>query len=120
MWMILQQPKPDDFVIATGETHSVREFVDLTFKEIGIDIEWTGQGLDEKGIDKNTGKTLVVVDKKYFRPTEVDLLLGDPTKAKKILNWEPRITFKKLVNEMVESELKNMNNEIASSSCIHF
>ncbi len=108
MWLILQQPKPEDFVIATGETHTVREFATLAFKEAGIDIEWKGAGIDEKGIDKKTGKVLVEVDPQYFRPTEVDLLCGDPGKAKKLLGWNPRKTsFEELVRIMVKSDLIN-------------
>lgn len=110
MWLILQQTQPDDFVIATGETHSVREFVEAAFNEVGIPIEWNGKGIEEQGINKNTGRVLVKVDPKYFRPTEVDLLLGDATKAKKVLGWEPHITFKTLVKEMIESELKNISH----------
>ncbi|MFA5894325.1 MAG: GDP-mannose 4,6-dehydratase [Candidatus Shapirobacteria bacterium] len=107
MWLILQQPKPDDFVIATGETHSVREFTELAFKEVGIDIIWKGKGVDEKGYDKKTKKILVEVDPKYFRPAEVDLLLGNPSKAKKLLKWEPKINFKELVSIMVQFDLEN-------------
>ena len=91
MWLILQQPEPDDFVIATGEFHSVREFCTLAFHFAGVELEWQGEGLDEKGIDKATGKVIVEVDKKYFRPAEVDQLLGNPTKAKTQLGWNPNI-----------------------------
>lgn len=114
MWLILQQEKPDDFVIATGETHSVKEFVELSFKEVGIDIEWKGEGEATVGIDKNSGKTLVKVDKKYFRPTEVEFLLGDPTKAQTKLGWKARITFKDLVKEMMDSELHAVRNIVAA------
>lgn len=110
MWMILQQPKGDDFVVATGETHSVREFIELAAKELDIEIEWKGQGVDEIGIDKKTGKEIIKVDPKYFRPAEVDLLLGDPTKAKTILGWEPKYTFQSLVKEMVAFDLENEKN----------
>ncbi len=107
MWLMLQHDKPEDFVIATGETHSVREFCTLAFQYAGIDIEWQGVGIMEKGIDKRTGKTIIEVDPKYFRPTEVDLLLGDPSKAKKLLSWNPvRTPFPKLVKLMVESDMK--------------
>mgnify|MGYP000606690478 CR=1 FL=1 len=107
MWLILQQTVPDDFVIATGETHTVREFVDLSFHEAGINIEWHGSGVDEKGIDAKTGKILVEVDPKYFRPTEVDMLLGDPTKAKHKLGWNPtRTSFEELVRRMVRHDMK--------------
>ncbi|OKZ24821.1 MAG: GDP-mannose 4,6-dehydratase [Bacteroides sp. 43_108] len=107
MWLILQQPEPDDFVIATGEYHTVREFATLAFKYCGIDLEWQGKGLDEKGIDKATGRVLVEVDPKYFRPCEVEQLLGDPTKARKVLGWNPRKTsFEELVRIMVEHDMK--------------
>jgi GDPmannose 4,6-dehydratase len=107
MWLILQQSEPDDFVIATGKTHTVREFADLAFREAGINIEWQGHGVDEKGIDTRTGKTLVEVDPYYFRPTEVDMLLGDPTKAKQKLGWNPRRTsFEELVRKMVRHDIK--------------
>lgn len=105
MWLILQQDNPDDYVIATGETHSVREFVELAFKEAGISIEWKGEGVEEKGIDAATGKVLVQVDPRYFRPTEVDILLGDPTKAKQKLGWMPRVTFSELVSKMVKEDI---------------
>ena len=105
MWLMLQQEKPEDFVIATGEQHTVREFCTLAFKYAGIELEWQGEGLAEKGIDKNTGKVLVEVDPKYFRPTEVQTLLGDPTKARTVLGWNPRKTsFDELVRLMVESD----------------
>lgn len=112
MWLMLQHDKPEDFVIATGETHTVREFVTLAFKEVGIEIEWKGTGIKEKGVDKNNGKVLVEVDSKYFRPTEVELLLGDPTKAKKVLGWNPtKTSFKELVKIMVKSDLKIVDRE---------
>jgi GDPmannose 4,6-dehydratase len=110
MWMMLQEPQAGDFVLATGESHSVREFVELAFKRIGIDIEWNGTGVDEKGIDAASGNTLIEVDTRYFRPTEVDALLGDATRAREILGWEPKIAFKDLVFEMVDSDLKNMKD----------
>jgi len=106
MWMMLQHDTPEDFVIATGETHTVREFVEVAFSHVDIEIEWQGEGVDEKGIDKDTGKVLVEVDPKYFRPTEVDLLIGDPSKAKEELGWEPEIKFKELVQLMVQSDLE--------------
>ena len=107
MWLILQQEKPDDFVIATGEYHTVRDFTTLAFKECGIELEWQGEGVDEKGIDKKTGKVLVEVDEKYFRPAEVEQLLGDPAKAKSVLGWNPRKTsFEELVHIMVEHDMK--------------
>ena len=107
MWLMMQQPEPDDYVIATGEYHTVREFVTLAFKHVGIELEWRGEGVDEQGIDKATGKVLVEVDPKYFRPAEVDQLLGDPTKAKETLGWNPRKTsFDKLVEIMVEHDMR--------------
>ncbi len=106
MWMMLQHDTPEDFVIATGETHTVREFVEAAFSHVDVEIEWQGEGVDEKGIDKDTGKVLVEVDPKYFRPTEVDLLIGDPSKAKEELGWEPEVKFKELVQLMVQSDLE--------------
>ena len=107
MWLILQQEKPDDFVIATGEYHTVRDFCTLAFKTLGVNLRWEGEGVDEKGIDTATGKVLVEVDPKYFRPAEVDQLLGDPTKAKTKLGWNPRKTsFEELVKIMVEHDMK--------------
>ncbi|BDU51424.1 GDP-mannose 4,6-dehydratase [Haliovirga abyssi] len=112
MWLILQYDKPEDFVIATGEMHTVREFTTLAFKEAGIELEWQGTGIDEKGVDKSTGKVLVEVDPKYFRPTEVEQLLGDPTKAKEKLGWNPTNTsFKELVKIMVKSDMKMVAKE---------
>ncbi|WP_391120348.1 GDP-mannose 4,6-dehydratase [Psychrobacillus sp. L3] len=105
MWLILQQEKPDDFVIATGQTHTVREFVERAFAEANIEIEWRGNGIDEKGIDKVTGKVIVAVDPQFFRPTEVNLLLGNPAKSKKILGWEPKTSFNELVKMMVREDL---------------
>ena len=107
MWLILQHPTPADFVIATGEMHTVREFCTLAFREAGIELRWEGKGVDEKGIDTRTGQTLVEVDSKYFRPAEVEQLLGDPTKAKTLLGWNPRQTsFEELVRIMVAHDLK--------------
>lgn len=107
MWLILQQDKPDDFVIATGEYHTVRDFCTLAFKTLGVNLRWQGEGVNEKGIDIATGKVLVEVDPKYFRPAEVDQLLGDPTKAKTKLGWNPRKTsFEELVKIMVEHDMK--------------
>ena len=104
-WLMLQQEKPDDFVIATGEQHSVREFVSLAAKELGIEIAWKGSGIDEKGYDKASDKVIVAVDAKYFRPTEVETLLGDPSKAKTQLGWTPEISFATLVSEMMQQDL---------------
>lgn len=112
MWLMLQHHTPEDFVIATGETHTVREFTTLAFKEVGIEINWVGEGVDEKGIDASTGKVLIEVDPKYFRPTEVELLLGDPTKAKTLLGWNPTQTsFKELVKIMIKSDMKLVERE---------
>ena len=113
MWKMMQLNKPDDFVIATGRQYSVKEFVNIAAKNLGINIRWIGKGINEKGIDIKTGKTLVKIGKKYFRPTEVDTLLGDARKAKKILKWKPKITFNQMVKEMVESdynEQKKLNS----------
>ena len=110
MWRILQQDKPQDYVLSMNETHTVREFVELAFAELGYDIEWQGTGVDEKGIDKNTGKVLVEVDPKYFRPAEVELLWGDSTKARTELGWEPKYSFMDLVKEMVQSDLEELKN----------
>jgi GDPmannose 4,6-dehydratase len=107
MWLMLQQEKADDYVIATGEMHSVREFVEHACKYLDYKIKWEGEGLEEVGIDKKSGKTIVRVSEKYFRPAEVDLLLGDPRKAKKQLNWKPKYSFEQLVKEMVEADFKN-------------
>ncbi len=104
MWLILQQDQPDDYVIATGEQHSVREFIEAAAAELGMDIEWQGSGLEEVGIDRNSGREIVAVDPRYFRPTEVDTLLGDPSKAKKLLGWEARTSFADLVKEMVAAD----------------
>lgn len=105
MWLIMQHQMPDDFVIATGESHSVREFVELAFAYRGISIQWRGSGLDEVGYDAKTGEGLVFIDPRYFRPAEVDYLLGDASKAFRELNWKPKITFSQLVEEMVQSEI---------------
>jgi GDPmannose 4,6-dehydratase len=105
MWLMLQQPQPEDFVLATGETHAVREFVELAFAQVGLDIEWQGEGVEEKGVDRATGRVLVEIDPRYFRPTEVDLLIGDPSKAHDKLGWRHTIGFEQLVREMVEADL---------------
>ena len=109
---MMQQEKPDDFVLATGETHTVRRMCDLAFKHAGIEIEWTGEGADEKGINKATGKIIVEVDPQYFRPTEVDLLIGDPAKAKEKLGWNFEYDFEALVKEMVESDLEEVRKSV--------
>jgi GDPmannose 4,6-dehydratase len=111
MWMILQQSEPDDFVFATGETRSVREFVECAFAEIGRRIEWRGQGAHEQGLDANTGQILIETDPRYFRPTEVDILVGDASKARKKLGWTSRHSFKDLVTEMVAADLRAVENE---------
>ena len=111
MWLIMQQDDPDDYVLATGEAHSVREFVETAFAEIGRKIVWKGKGIEEKGIDEDTGEPLVLVDPRYFRPAEVDALIGDATKAKKKLGWAHRSTFRQLVKEMVAADLKAVKDE---------
>lgn len=108
MWRILQQDKPGDYVLATNETHTVREFVELSFAEVGIEIEWQGEGVDEKGIDKKTGKVLVAVNPRYFRPAEVELLWGDATKAETELGWKRKVSFKELVAMMVDSDMREL------------
>ncbi|MDP3111472.1 MAG: GDP-mannose 4,6-dehydratase [Thermodesulfovibrionales bacterium] len=112
MWLMLQQPRPDDFVIATGETHSVREFAVLAFKEAGINIKWVGKGADEKGVNEETNEVLIEVDKNYFRPTEVDVLEGNASKAKEKLGWQPKVTFRELVKTMLISDLKEAEREL--------
>ena len=111
MHSILQAEKPDDFVLATGETRSVREFVELAFAQTGRRIEWRGRGVDEEGIDAHGGGVLVAVDPRYFSPTEVDMLLGDPSKARQRLGWRHKIEFADLVREMVESDLALLETE---------
>ena len=111
MWKILQQPTADDYVLATGETHPVREFVELAFAEVGRKIAWKGKGVDEIGVDTKSGKTLIEVDPRYFRPTEVDLLLGDPSKAHRLLGWKHTTAFKDMVKEMVASDLTVVRDE---------
>ena len=111
MWLMLQQDRPDDYVLATGESHTVREFVELAFNEIGCSIEWKGSGLKEKGINKKTRKTIIEVDSRYFRPNEIEHLCGDPTKAKEQLGWSHKTSFTKLVKEMVKSDLSKVKKE---------
>ncbi len=108
MWQILQQPEPDDYVLATGETHTVREFVERAFAEIGVVIVWKGSGIDERGLDEKSGRVLVEVDPRYFRPTEVDFLLGDARKAFRTFGWKHKVTFSQLVAEMVAGDLISM------------
>ena len=116
MWLMLQQDTPDDYVVATNETRTVREFVETAFSHVGITIEWQGTGVDEIGIDKETGKTLVSVNKAFFRPAEVDILLGDPSKAERNLGWKREIPFSELVKRMVENDLVLVEKEIKISN----
>jgi GDPmannose 4,6-dehydratase len=111
MWRIVQQPEPDDYVLATGEVHSVREFVEKAFAQIGIRIEWVGSGADEKGVDAGSGRVLVEVDRRYFRPTEVDVLIGDASKARSKLGWQHKVSFDDLVAEMVAADLITVAGE---------
>ncbi|MDQ8728358.1 GDP-mannose 4,6-dehydratase [Bradyrhizobium sp. LHD-71] len=111
MWLILQQPTADDYVLATGETYSVRQFVERAFTRVNRQIVWSGAGVEEIGRDMKSGKTMVRIDPRYFRPTEVDLLIGDPTKARTKLGWKHRISFEQLVDEMVDADLKEMHRE---------
>lgn len=111
MWLILQQDKPDDYVVATGETHTVREFCEHAFGELGMTLKWEGKDENEKGICVETGKTVVKVDEKYYRPTEVEILIGDPAKAKRILGWEPKTKFKELVKIMARSDYEKITGE---------
>lgn len=108
MWLMLQHSKPDDFILATGETHSVREFVEEVAKNLEINLVWQGKGLKERGVNKKTGKTIIEIDPRYFRPTEVDLLLGDYSKAKKELGWKPKTTFEKLAKIMAKADYDNL------------
>ncbi len=110
-WLMLQQEEPDDYVIATGKQYSVRDFVDAACDELGLSIRWEGQGVDEVGIDENSGKTIVSVDSRYFRPTEVETLLGDPSKAREKLGWQTRTTFKELVAEMAVADLREAERD---------
>tara|TARA_Y100000588_G_C14272738_1_gene933032 strand:+ start:3160 stop:4230 length:1071 start_codon:yes stop_codon:yes gene_type:complete len=111
-WLMLQQDSPEDFVIATGKQHSVRDFVNLSCEYLKIEIEWKGEGIDEVGIDKSNGKEIVRIDKRYYRPSEVDTLLGDPKKAMEKLSWEPKISFSEMVKEMIISDLKDSEKEL--------
>lgn len=120
MWLMLQHDTPEDFVVATGEMHTVRDFCTHAFAEAGIQIRWVGEGIDEKGIDVNNGKVLVEVDSKYFRPAEVEQLLGDPTKARELLGWNPRSTsFEELVRLMVRHDMLYVKQQKAKESVIH-
>jgi GDPmannose 4,6-dehydratase len=111
IWRIVQQPEPDDYILATGESHSVREFVEKAFEQIGRRIVWKGRGVEEKGVDAQSGCLLVQVDPRYFRPTEVDFLIGDASKARSKLGWQHRASFDELVAEMVAADLKNIADE---------
>ena len=111
MWLMLQHDTPDDYVVATNETRTVREFCDVAFKELGMELEWKGEGVDEIGVDKKTGKTVVKVNPKFFRPAEVDLLIGDPSKAEKTLGWKREIDFAELVKRMVRNDLEIVKKE---------
>lgn len=115
MWMMLQQDKPDDYVLATNETHTVREFIELASKRLGFELVWKGKEVKEVGIDKKTGKTIIKIDPVYFRPAEVDLLIGDPAKAKKIMGWEPKVKFKELVEIMVDADLLEEAKEVTQA-----
>jgi len=119
MWLMLQQAKAEDYVIATGETHSVREFVELASKMLGFDLVWEGEGLNERAIDKNTGQTIIEIDPKYFRPAEVDFLLGEPTKAREELGWQPKVKFQELVSRMVKHDLKQEAMEVKEEKDSH-
>ena len=111
MWLMMQQPTADDYVLATGETHTVREFVELAFGHVGRKIEWQGKGVEEKGVDAKSGTVLVEIDPRYFRPTEVDFLLGDPSKAHARLGWKHKTSFPELVREMVDADRKAVQKE---------
>ncbi len=113
MWLMLQQDKPDDYVIATGESYSVRTFAELAFAELGMELEWVGTGVEEKGVDKATGRVLIEIDPRYFRPTEVDMLLGDASKARRVLGWEPKVKFHDLVRMMVQADLEEAKKDLA-------
>lgn len=112
MWKMLQYKQPEDFVLATGKTHTIREFCELSFKEIGVTISWKGEGINEVGIDDATGKEIIAIDSSYYRPTEVDLLVGDAKKASKLLNWTPKTNLKSIIKEMISSDLENIKKSI--------
>jgi GDPmannose 4,6-dehydratase len=111
MWLMLQQPEPDDYVLATGESHSVREFVELAFANVDRNIVWRGDGIEEQGLDKDTGAVLVAIDERHFRPTEVETLLGNAGKARRKLGWRHRTNFRDLVAEMVASDIETVAHE---------
>jgi GDPmannose 4,6-dehydratase len=112
MWMMLQQPGPEDYVIATGRQRSVRELIELTAATLGLRLGWQGSGVEERGVDPHSGRTIVAIDPRYFRPAEVDTLLGDPSKARRQLGWEPQISFEELVREMVAADLKEAERDV--------
>jgi GDPmannose 4,6-dehydratase len=112
MWLMLQQKEPDDYVIATGITTTVRDFISMAFEEAGLELGWNGKGIEEKAVDLASGKTIVEIDPYYFRPAEVDILVGDPSKAKKNLGWTPKVKFPELVKMMVEKDLELAQREI--------
>lgn len=116
MWMMLQQDKPDDYVLATNETHTVREFIEIAAERLGFELEWRGKDVKEEGVDKKTGNVIIKIDPRYFRPAEVDLLIGDPAKAKKIMGWEPKVKFKELVEIMVDADLQTESAKKGSVS----
>jgi GDPmannose 4,6-dehydratase len=111
MWMMLQQPEPEDYVVATGHQHSVRELIEVAAGRLGIGIGWEGKGVEEKGFDAATGRPIVAIDPRYFRPAEVETLLGDPSKAKKKLGWEPMVSFEELVAEMIAADLEEAEKD---------
>jgi len=110
---MLQQDVPEDYVIATGETHSVREFVEKAFSEVGINIDWNGSGVNERGLESKTGRELICIDPRYFRPTEVDILLGDSSKAKEKLGWQPKVTFRELISKMVREDIREAEKDVS-------
>jgi len=116
MWRMLQQEKPDDYVLATNETHTVREFIEIASDRLGFKLEWRGEGVKEEGVDTNTGNVIIKIDPRYFRPAEVDLLIGDPAKAKKIMGWEPKVKFKELVEIMVYAHLESDDSRKGESN----
>jgi GDPmannose 4,6-dehydratase len=124
MWLMLQQPRPDDYVLATGEKHTVREFCQAAFARAGMNLEFRGEGVDEIAIDSNSGREVLAIDPRYFRPTEVELLLGDASKAKRVLNWTPRVSFTELVDMMVDADLAAIQSGVpftieASYAALH-
>jgi GDPmannose 4,6-dehydratase len=115
MWRMLQQPEPDDYVLATGKTHTVREFAEAAFRHIGIELSWRGEGIDEEGVNADTGEVRVRIDSRLYRPTEVDLLLGDPTKAREKLGWEAKVSFEELVDRMMKNDLALVETALGKS-----